>query len=306
MRYSFIKTLFEAAAKDRRIMLLTGDLGFTVFEEFAHAYPKQFLNMGVAEQNLVTVSAGLALSGKIPFVYSIATFMSMRPFEQIRNDVCAHNANVKIIGTGGGLSYGHAGLTHHSLEDVGIMRILPNMTVVCPSDPRTVNLTINQAIKKQGPFYIRLGKKGEPDFHKNLKFKIGQGIILSLGKDICLFATGNIVHNTLLAAEELKKIGIKATVVEIHTVKPIDRRLIMNLAKKFTHCLTVEEHHVTGGLGSAVAEVLAESGYPIKLHRLGISDHFQKMVGSHQYLRELNSLSVEGIKNFTQEFLKHA
>lgn len=291
MRYAFIQALEKLAAKDDRVMLLTGDLGFTVFENFASLFPQQFLNMGVAEANMVSVAAGLVSAGKIPFVYSIATFMSMRPFEQIRNDVCAQNLNVKIIAAGGGFSYGHAGLTHHSLEDIAIMRVLPNIKIICPSDPLMVKSVVKTAYNTVGPMYIRLGKSGEPNIHPNLKFKIGKGIILREGNDTALFSTGNMVATALEISSQLEKFRVKATVVELPSIKPIDKELILTQIRKYPSVFSLEEHYRTGGLGTAIAEIISENGIKSKLLRIGVADQFQKIVGDQQYLRQLNQLT---------------
>lgn len=304
MRYSFIKALTDLAQKDTRIMLLTGDLGFTVFEDFATRFPDQFINMGVAEQNMVGVAAGLALNGKIPFVYSIATFMSMRPFEQIRNDVCGQNANVKIVGTGGGLSYGHAGLTHHSLEDIGLMRLIPSMKVVCPSDPQMVGDIVHQAALSPGPFYIRLGKSGEPNIHKDLEFRIGQSLTLLEGENTAVIAVGNIVNNVLKAVETLHSQSKKVALYEMPTISPFDHTFITSLAKKYTRFVTVEEHYINGGLGTCVAEALAESESTNQLLRIGIRNGFQKVVGNQGYLRKINQLDEQGIAKQIGEFCK--
>lgn len=297
MRNAFIKELTEVAGKNKKIILLTGDLGFTVFEDFAHKYPDRFFNMGAAEANMMGVATGLALSGLIPIVYSIATFATMRGFEQIRGDVCFHNANVKIIGSGGGLSYGHAGFSHHSLEDIAIMRAIPNMTIVCSSDPISVRKAIAKIIIHDGPVYLRLGKKGEPDIYsEKLDFQIGKGNILKEGKHAVIIATGNLVKNALIASDILLKKGIACGVVDMHTIKPLDTKLIDHLIEKYKTIVTLEEHHIIGGLGSAVAEVIAE-GNSTNLHfkRLGIPDIFIEKIGSQKYLRHIYNLDPEGI-----------
>jgi len=305
MRYAFIKTLTKLASKNQKIFLLTGDLGYTVFEDFATAFPKRFINMGVAESNMVGVAAGLSLEGFIPFVYSIATFATMRPYEQIRNDICLQNLNVKIVGVGGGLGYGHAGPTHHSQEDIAIMRVLPNITIVCPADPFEVEVATEQAAKLKGPVYLRLGKAGEPKIHpKKPKLKLGKGIIMRDGSDVLLLATGNQVINSLLVAEVLSKKGIAAKVINLHTIKPLDKELILDSVKKIKYVVTIEEHSVIGGLGSAVAEVLASEEGNTVLKRIGIADKFSKIVGDHEHLRNHHSLTPEKIKKIVLNLIK--
>lgn len=293
MRNAFIGTLEKEAARNRDIILLTGDLGFTVFENFIKKFPDRFFNMGVAEANMVGVATGLALSGKIPFVYSIAPFVTMRPFEQIRNDICMHRANVKIIGVGGGLSYSYAGPTHHINEDIAIMRTLPNMTVVCPADPIETQLATQEIIKYNGPVYLRLGKKGEPAVHKSKpSFSLGKAILVKKGKDIALISSGPITHNVIQASNILTKHQLNPTVVSMHTITPLDGRLIAKIVRTHKLIFTIEEHSIVGGLGGAVAEFLSESdnkNYVFK--RLGIPKEFCIIIGDHDYLRNYYSLS---------------
>lgn len=298
MRNSFSKTLTKLAIQNKNLILLTGDLGYTVFEDFIKSHPERFINMGVAEANMMGVACGLSMQGFIPVVYSIATFATMRGFEQIRTDICVHNANVKIVGTGGGLSYGHAGSTHHSLEDIAIMRSLPNMTVICPSDPLQAEMATEQMIMHKGPVYLRLGKIGEPDIYKKpMKFIIGKGIVLRDGKKAAIIATGNLVYNALLASKILAKTGINITVIDMHTVKPLDKKLILHLLSNHEIICTLEEHSIIGGLGSAVTEVIAENTIKKNLHfhRFGIPDIFIERAGSQEFLRKRYNLTPEKI-----------
>lgn len=306
MRYAFIQTLEQLAAKDKNIMLLTGDLGFTVFENFVKKFPKQFINMGVAEANMVSVAAGLASTGKIPFVYSIATFMSMRPFEQIRNDVASQKMNVKIVGVGGGLSYGYAGLTHHSLEDIALMRTINNMTILCPSDPILTKLAVENSVALPGPVYIRLGKAGEPKIYEKPKFKIGKGITIKEGKDLTIIATGNQVYTALLVSRELEKEGIEVGLIDMHTIKPLDEKLIIATAKNTKKIITIEEHNIIGGLGSSVAEVLAHLSSKTVLKRFGVIDSFKNTVGDQEYLRKMHRLTVPLLRKDILKFIKNA
>ncbi len=298
MRDAFSKTLTRLAIQNKNLILLTGDLGYTVFEDFIKTHPTRFINMGVAEANMMGVACGLSLQGFIPVVYSIATFATMRGFEQIRTDICVHNANVKIVGTGGGLSYGHAGSTHHSLEDIAIMRSLPNMTIICPSDPIQAEMATEQMIIQKGPVYLRLGKRGEPIIYKKpIKFKIGKGIVLKEGKKAAIIATGNLVYNAILASKILANRGINITVIDMHTVKPLDKKLVLQLMKRHELICTLEEHSIIGGLGSAVAEVIAENPIKKNLHfyRFGIPDIFIERAGSQEFLRKKYQLTSEKI-----------
>src|SRR3989344_1848258 len=293
MRNAFIRSLEEIARYDKRIFLLTGDLGFSVFEKFRDEFPDRFINMGVAEANMTGVAAGLALSGKIVFIYSIVPFATMRCFEQIRNDLCMQNLDVKIIGVGSGLSYGSLGPTHQSIEDIAIMRALPNMVVVCPGDPVEAGLVVRESMHYKGPVYIRLGRGGEPVIHKTRPdFEIGKAITLVDGSDVTLIATGNMLENAVLAAGLLaEKISVR--VISMHTVKPIDKESVLKSADETKVIFTIEEHSLIGGLGSAVSEILAEHNKEIIFKRIALPDSFIKIAGSQKYLRSINSLSSE-------------
>lgn len=296
MRTAFITTLTELARENKNIFLLTGDLGFSVFEKFREEFPDRFFNIGLAEANMVGISAGLSLSGKIVFIYSIVPFVTMRCFEQIRNDICYQNLNVKIIGSGGGLCYGSAGPTHHSITDIAIMRALPNMTVICPGDPIETELAVKASITYQGPVYIRIGRGHEPRVHSaSPYFEIGKGIILKEGSDIALIATGNMLSTAKQVADMLEGSGLSIRLTSMHTVKPIDKALILKAAKETKAIFTIEEHSLIGGLGGAVAEVLAESEHKVLFKRFALPDAYIKDVGSQKYLREKNDLSVSQI-----------
>jgi transketolase len=304
MRAAFINTITQEARKDKDIFLLTGDLGFSVLEDFRKEFCGRFFNIGVAEANMVGIAAGLALCGKKVFVYSIASFVTTRCLEQIRNDVCYQNLNVKIIGVGSGLSYGSAGATHYSIEDIAMMRALPNLTVICPGDPLEVELAIKESCRHDGPMYIRLGKGKEPKVHETIEnFTIGKGIILNNGSDIAIIATGNMLYNAKQAADRLIEKGISVRLISMHTVKPIDRDLVIRAAKETKAIFTVEEHSLIGGLGSAVAEILAEEESKVSFKRIALPDIYALDVGSQEYLRKKYGLSTEAIaQNILQAY----
>ena len=306
MRYAFIQELTKLAAKNKNIILLTADLGFTVFEEFAKKFPKQFFNVGIAEPNMIGIASGLALSGKIVFAYSIASFASFRTYEHIRNDVCLHKAPVIIVGSGAGLSYADNGPTHLATQDLALMRGLPNMTVLAPADPIEAQWATREAARLKSPVYLRLGKKGEPVIYdKTPKLKIGQGNWIKRGSNFVILACGNIVFNALKSAENLEKKGLSGAVISLHTVKPIDKKLIVQLAKNYSHIVTVEEHSVVGGLGSAVSEIIAQ--IPAKKPEFlisGIKDDFPKKLGSQEYLRKIYGLTPEKLSLRIAKFLK--
>lgn len=297
MRTAFISALIDLARADRRIFLLVGDLGYTVVEPFAEEFPDRFVNVGVAEQNLTSIATGLALCGKVVFTYSIANFPTLRCLEQIRNDVCYHNANVKVVAVGGGLAYGALGMTHHATEDLAVVRSLPGMTVVAPGDPVEAALATQTIAKMDGPCYLRLGKAGEPVVHQGVPdFRIGKAIQVREGSDLTLIATGGMLHSTGEAAEELRQRGISARVLSMHTLKPLDVEAVLTAAHETAAIITIEEHSIIGGLGSAVAEVLATSGNsPAALRRMATGDTFCHRAGSQEYLRGLHSLTVPGI-----------
>lgn len=298
MRNAFIKCLDQLTYKNKNIIILSGDLGFSVFENFIIKYPQNFYNLGVGEANMTSIAAGMAAEGNIPVLYSIIPFITMRCFEQIRNDICSHNLNVKIIGVGSGLGYAHLGISHHSGEDISIMRTLPNMTVISPADSHEVEAALHWAFKHKGPVYIRLGKSGEPLIHnKKIIFKKNpQGFVLKNGKDGVVFSTGTIIANTLQAVQLLQDKNINFEVVSIPFIKPIDINLIIKSVKKHQHVFTIEEHSVIGGLGSAIAEVLIENSIRIKkFKRFGFNDSFCRTIGNYDYMRDSMGLSAKKI-----------
>lgn len=305
MRKAFVQTLHKLAKRNKKIMLLTADLGFSVFEDFMKELPEQYLNMGIVEQHMTGFAAGLAIEEKIPFVYSIVPFSTMRNFEQIRNDICYQNLNVKIVGVGAGYSYGPYGHTHHGLEDLGILRTLHNITIFTPGDPVETEIVVQESIKIIGPVYIRLGRAGEPIIHqKKPTFTLGKGIVLKEGKDITIFAISTMVKSALDVAEHLEKKHIHATVISLPTLKPLDEKIIINALEKNKAIFTIEEHSIIGGLGSAVAEVIAESNKKIIFKRIGVPDSFAKGIGPQEYMRELSGISSKKIEQQILSTLK--
>lgn len=297
MRTAFIETLFELAQRDARITLVVGDLGFGVVTRFMQELPKQFVNAGVAEQNMTGMAAGMALSGRIVFTYSIANFPVIRPLEQIRNDVCYHKANVRIVPVGGGMAYGSLGPSHHATEDIAIMRAMPNMLVVAPGDPVEARLATRALIGYQGPAFLRLGRAGEPTVHQAAPvFELGKAITVRQGTDLTLISTGGMLYDTVQAAESLSELGIQPRVLSMHTVKPLDAEAVLAAAQETPAIFTVEEHSVIGGLGSAVAEVLMEAEIrPHRFKRIGLEGRFSSIVGTQEYLRARYGLDAPGI-----------
>lgn len=309
MRDTFVKTLIELAKENKNIELLTGDLGFGVLKPFWETLPDQFTDAGIAEQNMTTVAAGMALEGKTVFTYSIGNFPTLRCLEQIRNDCTYHNANVKIVCVGGGLVYGSLGMSHHATEDLAIMRALPDMVVMAPGDPVEAAEATKAITAHQGTCYLRLGRGGERRVHKSIPdFKIGKAIPIAdrrktSGPNIALFSTGAILDEVCDACAALEKKGVGVIQYSFPTVKPIDRETILECAKESDAIFTVEEHNVTGGFGSAVAEVMAGEGTGIPLYRLGLNDEYCTKVGSQQYLRNEYGISAEKIVEYISDKL---
>lgn len=306
MRNEFVKALTQIAASDSEMMLLTGDLGFGVLTDFAGRFPAQFLNVGVAEQNMIGIAVGLALEGRTVFAYSIGNFPTLRCLEQIRNDACYHNANVKIVAAGGGFTYGSLGISHHATEDIAVMRSIPGMTVMAPGDPKESGAATQAAYLRPGACYLRLGRGGEPEVHRGTPaFAAGKAIEVRDGDAVAVISTGGILKNALDLTDRLSSLGVSTALYSMHTVKPLDSALVKRLARTVRLIVTVEEHSVIGGLGSAVAEVLAQTpGSRAVLKIAGLNDCFSSIVGDQEYLREAYGLSVERLTDAVAVLLK--
>ncbi len=296
MRDTFVKTLIELAKKDKNIELVTGDLGFGVLKPYFEQLPDQFTNAGIAEQNMTSLAAGMALEGKTVFTYSIGNFPTLRCLEQIRNDCAYHNANVKIVCVGGGFVYGSLGMSHHATEDIAVLRSLPDVAVFAPGDLCEAEEITKAIAEYNGTCYLRLGRGGEKRIHNEIKeFKIGKAINVKNGKDVAIFSTGAIFEEVEIACEILEKNGINPTVYTFPTVKPLDVDAILETAKTHSLIVTCEEHNVLGGFGGAVAEVMAESPSKARLMRIGMSDEYCIKVGDQKYLRNEYGMSGEKI-----------
>jgi transketolase len=298
MRDTFIQELTMLAASDPDVVLITGDLGFGIFDDFSQRFPDQFLNVGVAEQNLMMVSAGMALEGKKIFAYSIGNFPTQRCLEQIRNDICYHDLNVTIIGMGGGFSYGQLGMSHHATEDISIMRALPNMVSIVPSCSSEVKGAMNRLKNYNGPAYLRLDKSKVLHHSSDVDFEIGKASTLRKGDSVSLICSGGIAEEALIAADVLSIEGIESRVISMHTIKPIDEKTIMLASTETGGIITIEENTIIGGLGSAVAECCLESNYKPKFFcRIGLRDTYSSIVGDQKYLREYYNMDSISIKN---------
>lgn len=296
MRDTFFATLSQLAKENKNIEVVTGDLGFGVLKPFWEAHPDQIINAGIAEQNLTSVAAGMALEGKTVFTYSIGNFPTLRCLEQIRNDCAYHNANVKVVCVGGGFVYGSLGMSHHATEDIAVMRALPDVTVLCPGDLVEAKAVTKAIASYPGTCYVRLGRGGEKKIHPdNIDFEIGKAIKVQDGEEIGIFSTGAIFEEVSEACEILKENGINPMVYTFPTVKPIDEKTIREIAASHKLIVTCEEHNLSGGFGSAVAEVLAELPAHARLLRMGMNDQYCTIVGDQKYLRDQYGISGKKI-----------
>lgn len=301
MRTAYLDTLYDLASADKRVYALISDNGAIVYDKYRKDLSAQYLNLGISEANMLGMAAGMASCGKIPFAYTIGAFLAYRAFEFIRNDICLQNQNVKIVGTGAGEVYSALGPTHHSTEDLGGLRALPNLVVLCPASPKEVRKATIAAYEYEGPVYLRLGTNKETEIYNNdYTYEMGKGITLKEGYEVTLIGTGSILKDILEIAERLAESDISARVINIHTIKPIDKDIIIKAAKETGKMVTVEDHNIIGGIGSAVSEVLAEAGLGIVFKRFGLHG-FSQGYGTYGQVKEMNGI---GIKYITDEIKK--
>lgn len=306
MRNAFAKEITRLAASNPKVVLLSGDIGNRLFNDYKAQCAERFFNCGVAEANMTGMAAGMAMCGLRPVTYTITPFNTLRCMEQIRVDICYQNLPVTIVGVGAGLSYAGLGATHQSCEDIAMLRSLPNMTVLCPGDAVEVSLAARAAVAHDGPVYIRIGKKNEPVVHQTEPaFTIGKGIVVRDGSEVCLLSTGNTLPVAMDAARELHTNDISAQVVSMHTVKPLDTDLLKESFSRFGVVATIEEHSIIGGFGSGVAEWLADTAnVKGKLLRFGTPDAFMRSVGNQQNARQIAGLTATNIYIKVLEALK--
>lgn len=297
MRDAFVAKLSELAAADNRIGLITGDLGFGVLDDFSVRFPEQYINAGVAEQNMTAIACGMALSGWKTYTYSIANFTTLRCLEQIRNDVCYHDANVTIVSVGGGFSYGQLGMSHFATEDLAILRALPNLRVVAPSEAWETEDLVEQIYNEPGPTYLRLDKgQGGTTRKAGEVAKLGRARIVREGSDVSIVTIGSILSEAMSAADKLAESNISARVISISSLKPFDRNAILDAARETSMIISVEEHNILGGLGGTIAETCMEGGVQPKVFkRLGLSDCFPSVVGDQLYLRREYGMDASAI-----------
>ena len=305
MRNAFLQRLLHHAEVDPRIMLITGDLGFGVLDELERRFPAQYLNAGVAEQNMTAVATGLALEGHIVFTYSIGNFPTLRCLEQLRNDAFYHGANVKVVSIGGGFSYGQLGMSHHATEDLSIMRALPGVTICAPGSAYETACLLDALVERPGPAYFRL-ERSAPHFIDAAppKCELGRARQLRDGKECTLIAAGGVVSEAVAAADLLAKQGIGCRVLSMHTLKPFDSEAVVAAAAETRGICTIEENTVYGGLGGAVAEVCMDAAVrPPLFRRLGIRDTYTSVVGDQAFLRRATGIDCEGIAASVVELL---
>ena len=299
MRDAFAREMTALAAQRSDVTLLSGDIGNRMFDRFKEVAPERFLNCGIAEANMMSLAAGMALSGLRPVIYTITPFTTTRCLEQIRVGVAYHQAPVVIVGTGSGLSYAELGPTHHSLEDMAILRTLPGMNVVAPADSAELVAQLREALDAPHPTYMRIGKKGEPPLHReDSLLGIGKANLLRDGTDLLVVGVGPILGEALQAAKLLSPVGISVAVASLGGVKPLDGTFLEEMAKRFPRWLSLEEHSIIGGLGTALLEWLADrKGPSIRLQRLGVPDRFLHELGNQAYTRRQLGLDAAGLAN---------
>ena len=296
MRRAFIRTLVELAEQDPHVLLLVGDLGYITVEPFAQRFPDRFFNMGVAEQNMIGVATGLAEAGYIPFVYSIVPFAVLRPYEFIRNGPVLHKLPVRIVGVGGGVEYGPEGATHYGLEDVGVLRVQPGMTIIAPADHEQARTALMVSWDLPGPVYYRLGKDEETTIPGlSGSFSLGKAQLVRDGADVLLVAMGNVATEAVKAAQLLDTKQVSCALMIVASVSPRPTQDLLDALSRFPVVLTVEEHYITGGMGSLVSEVVAEHGLACRVVRCGVKDAPDGVTGSHAYMRRRCLISFEAL-----------
>ena len=303
MRNISTEVVLQLLREDKNVLAVTADNGNEIYDQIRQEYPAQYLDFGIAECNMVAASAGLAAAGKIPFLYAVTNFMSMRAYEFLRNIVCEPKYNVKFLGRSAGVVTGTYGMTHQGTEDLALLRTLPNLLTITPATPIEAREATRFAYRHKGPVYIRLEGRSEPElYEEGYEFVPGKGTVLREGRDMTVISIGSIVNEALRAAETLSDEGLTLRVINMPTILPIDRTLIVLAARETGGILTLEEHGIQGGLGSAVAEVLAESGVSVRFRRMGLSG-FARGCGNRDEMREINGLTAKEIAENVREMI---
>ena len=303
MRDTYLKMLYELAKKNPDVVSLVSDNGLIVYDDFRRDFPDRYYNFGIAEANMVGAAAGMASCGKIPFAYTISAFIAYRAYEFLRDDVCFQNQNVKLIGIGSGLTYSTLGPSHHTTEDIALLRSLPNLVVFSPATRKEVKWMMEEAYRIKGPVYIRLGNNREEYYKEEDEFSIGKPKVIKEGKDVTVMVTGTIINEVMKAAELLKNDGIDVRVVSVHTLKPIDAQTVRELLEKTERLITVEEHNTIGGLYSGIAEIMADQNMRVPSLKIGLNDVFAEGYGAIEYVRSANGIGAREIYNKIEVFL---
>lgn len=304
MQKAYINTLYELAKSDSRVVSVLTDSGTEYDEMFAREFPKQCVNFGIAEENMMAAAAGMANCGMIPFVYTSGAFLAYRAFEFLRNDVCLQRNNVKVIGMGSGLSWSTLGPTHHTTEDIGVLRTIPGLTILSASSPNEVKKMIEAAYKIDGPVYVRLGMKGEREIYDDgFEYVVGKNIIVKNGTKAAVFTTGSIIGEVLDAADELAAEGVDITVVDVHTIKPFDEKSTKEVIERHKIIVCVEEHNVFGGLGSIVADTIVQEERTVTFCKIGLNDRFATGYGTQEQVRKANGLDAGAIYKRLKELI---
>lgn len=304
MRDTYLKMLYDLAAKDSEIVSLVSDNGLIVYDDFRRDFPDRYYNFGIAEENMVAAAAGMAGCGKIPFAYTISAFIAYRAYEFLRDDVCFQNQNVKLIGIGTGLTYSTLGPSHHTTEDIGLLRSLPNLTVFSPATRTEVKWMMDEAYKIKGPVYVRLGNNNKDYYAPDVQFELGVPSVIKEGNDVTIMTTGTIINEVMDAVELLQQKGINAEVISVHTLKPMDTKAIAKYLLKTKKLVTVEEHNVIGGLHSAIAEAMAAENVMVPNLKIGLNDTFAVDYGTIQNVRKANGIDSKSICSKIESFLE--
>lgn len=303
MRTAYLETLYSLAERDKNVYAVISDNGAIVYDKYRQDFPDQFINAGISEANMVAMAAGMAERGKIPFAYTIGSFLAYRAYEFILNDVCLMNKNVKMVGIGAGCSYGLLGSSHHTIFDLAVLRTIPNLTLFSPASPMEVSKVVSEAYKISGPVYIRLGTNREKEiYNHDYTFQVGKGIELRAGNDLTIISTGSILSDVLDIADEFGDFGASIRVINIHTITPLDREIIIKAIEETGKIITVEDHSVIGGLGSAIAEIVSEFGAHVSFERIGLNS-FSYGYGTYEEVKEMNGIGKTAIKQIIKKYI---
>ena len=296
MQRAYVTALYEIIKNDKNVISCLSDSGTDYDELIAREFPDQVVNFGISENNQVVAAAGMAATGKIPFVYTTGAFIAYRSYEFLRDDICLQNRNVKLVGMGTGLSWSTLGATHHTTEDLALLRSLPNLTVITPASPKELEQSVYSAYRHNGPVYIRMGMSGEQEiFNEDYKFEMAKNVIVREGTDLTIFSTGSLLSEVLNAACYLEKDGISTRVINVHTLKPLDAKNVCFECKNQKMIASIEEHNIIGGLGSAIADVIAENGLNVKQKKIGLQDEFAHGFGTRIEILKANRLDADSL-----------